>query len=246
MSDIEQQDVEFLDEQPAAVADIDAMEEEMDDAPDGEASAVETEELPLDAPALIPLISLLESLLFVAEEPVEPAKLAQALDRTIGEVDAGLVLLMERCERENRGIRLQRRGGRVQLVTNPAAASAVEAFLNLDLSTHLSGPALEVLAVIAYQQPVTRTQIEAVRGVDCSGVLRKLQQQGLIEETGRLETVGRPILYGVTDLFLQHFGLTSLSELPKLPELDADALVAAVALLEEEEIQYPIPRGDSP
>jgi segregation and condensation protein B len=201
-----------------------------------EADATEAEGLSLDDPALIPLISLLESLLFVAEEPVEPAKLAQALDRTIGEVDAGLILFQQRCERENRGIRLQRRGGKVQLVTNPAAAGAVEAFLNLDLSTHLSGPALEALAVIAYRQPVTRSQIEAVRGVDCSGVLRKLQQQGLIEETGRMEAVGRPILYGVTDLFLQHFGLTSLNELPKLPELDADALAAAVALLEEEEI----------
>jgi segregation and condensation protein B len=247
------QDAEPLDEfdtiaETATVATEDAADPEavevvdddpIEDAPTEELPTTEassTNDLALDDPALIPLISLLESLLFVAEEPVEPAKLAQALDRTIGEVDAGLVLLMERCERENRGIRLQRRGGRVQLVTNPAAASAVEAFLNLDLSTYLSGPALEALAVIAYQQPVTRSQIEAVRGVDCSGVLRKLQQQGLIEETGRLEAVGRPILYGVTDLFLQHFGLTSLGELPQLPELDADALAAAIALLEGEEI----------
>jgi segregation and condensation protein B len=253
MSTTQPQDAEPLDEfdtiaETATVATEDAADPEtaeiadddpIEDAPAAELPAAEAsspDEPSLDDPALIPLISLLESLLFVAEEPVEPAKLAQALDRTIGEVDAGLVLLMERCERENRGIRLQRRGGRVQLVTNPAAASAVEAFLNLDLSTHLSGPALEALAVIAYQQPVTRSQIEAVRGVDCSGVLRKLQQQGLIEETGRLEAVGRPILYGVTDLFLQHFGLTSLGELPQLPDLDADALAAAIVLLEGEEI----------
>jgi segregation and condensation protein B len=251
MSATQQQDAEPLDEQDTVAETAIAIEavvhpeaaevvndEPTDEAPEEELATADvpfTDELSLDDPALIPLISLLESLLFVAEEPVEPAKLAQALDRTIGEVDAGLVLLMERCERENRGVRLQRRGGRVQLVTNPAAASAVEAFLNLDLSTHLSGPALEALAVIAYQQPVTRSQIEAVRGVDCSGVLRKLQQQGLIEETGRLEAVGRPILYGVTDLFLQHFGLTSLGELPQLPDLDADALAAAIALLEGEE-----------
>jgi segregation and condensation protein B len=191
-------------------------------------------DLDLDDPALLPLISLLESLLFIAEEPVEPAKLAQALGRTIGEVDAGLSVMQARFEAENRGIRLQRRSGRVQLVTNPAAAQVVESFLNLDLSTHLSAPSLEALAVIAYQQPVTRSQIEAVRGVDCSGILRKLQQQGLIEETGRLEAVGRPILYGVTDLFLQHFGLTTLSELPQLPESDADALSSLVELLEED------------
>jgi segregation and condensation protein B len=187
----------------------------------------------LDDPALLPLVSLLESLLFVAEDAVTPDKLAQALNRTIGEVDAGLTILARRCEVENRGVRVQRRSGRVQLVTNPAAAQAVEAFLNLDLSTQLSGPALEALAVIAYQQPVTRTQVEAVRGVDCSGVLRKLQQQGLIEEVGRLETVGRPILYGVTDLFMQHFGLTTLNELPQLPEVDADALAAVIELVEE-------------
>jgi segregation and condensation protein B len=192
------------------------------------------DDLALDDPALLPLVSLLESLLFVAEDAVTPDKLAQALNRTIGEVDAGLTILARRCEVENRGVRVQRRSGRVQLVTNPAAAQAVEAFLNLDLSTQLSGPALEALAVIAYQQPVTRTQVEAVRGVDCSGVLRKLQQQGLIEEVGRLETVGRPILYGVTDLFMQHFGLTSLNELPQLPEVDADALAAVIELVEEE------------
>lgn len=192
------------------------------------------DDLTLEDPALLPLVSLLESLLFVAEDAVTPDKLAQALNRTIGEVDAGLTILARRCEVENRGVRVQRRSGRVQLVTNPAAAQAVEAFLNLDLSTQLSGPALEALAVIAYQQPVTRTQVEAVRGVDCSGVLRKLQQQGLIEEVGRLETVGRPILYGVTDLFMQHFGLTTLNELPQLPEVDADALAAVIELVEEE------------
>lgn len=209
-----------------------AAENGVGDHPDQQA----LDEFDLDDPALIPLLSLLESLLFVAEEPVEPATLAQALGRTIGEVDAGLVLFQQRCEAENRGIRLQRRNGRVQLVTNPAAAQAVETFLNLDLASHLSGPALEALAVIAYQQPVTRAQIEAVRGVDCSGILRKLQQQGLIEEVGRLETVGRPILYGVTDLFMQHFGLTTLGELPQLPESDADTLSAAIALSDEEEI----------
>jgi segregation and condensation protein B len=230
-------DLEDGDLEEGGVGDIEFEHDSSDDAAseDDEGATDGLEEGPaLDAPELIPLISLLESLLFVAEEPVEPARLAQALDRTIGEVDAGLIILQDRYEQENRGIRLQRRSGRVQLVTNPTASAVVETFLNLDLSTRLSGPALEALAVIAYQQPVTRSQIEAVRGVDCSGVLRKLQQQGLIEEAGRLEAVGRPILYGVTDLFMQHFGLTSLTELPQLPEIDADALSAVLDLIEEE------------
>ncbi len=223
---------------PDPVSAADAAAETATDEDDLEGAAEHPAEQPIDDlawddPALTPLVSLLESLLFVAEEAVTPDKLAKALDRTIGEVEAGLVVLAQRCEHENRGVRVQRRSGRVQLVTDPAAAQAVETFLNLDLSTQLSGPALEALAVVAYQQPVTRAQIEAVRGVDCSGVLRKLQQQGLIEEVGRLETIGRPILYGVTDLFLQHFGLTSMSELPHLPELDADSLAAAVELVEE-------------
>ncbi|MBX3053454.1 MAG: SMC-Scp complex subunit ScpB [Caldilineaceae bacterium] len=186
-----------------------------------------------DQPAEVPLLSTLESLLFVADEPVEPARLAQALRCPVADVQAALAHLRTEYETHNRGVRLQERNGKVQLVTNPAAAQAVEDFLSLDLTTKLSGPALETLAIVAYRQPVTRVQIEAVRGVDCSGMVRKLEQQGLVEEVGRMETPGRPILYGVTDLFLQHFGLTHLEELPALPELDADSLRAVMALVEE-------------
>lgn len=184
-------------------------------------------------PASLPLVSTLESLLFVADEPVETARLAQALRCSVEEVQNALAHLRDDYERYNRGVRLQERNGKVQLVTNPAAAQAVEDFLSLDLTSRLSGPALETLAIVAYRQPVTRVQIEAVRGVDCSGMIRKLEQQGLVEEVGRMETPGRPILYGVTDRFLQHFGLTRLDELPALPELDADALRAAIALADE-------------
>ena len=201
-----------------------------------DASGVEAAEtLAADGSGLadLPLLSTLESLLFVADAPVEPARLAQALRSSLAEVNAALTQLRAEYASHNRGVRLQERNGKVQLVTNPAAAQAVEEFLSLDLTTRLSAPALETLAIIAYRQPVTRVQIEAVRGVDCSGMVRKLEQQGLVEETGRLETPGRPILYGVTDLFLQHFGLTHLEELPALPELDADSLRAVVALAEE-------------
>ena len=121
------------------------------------------------------LHSTLESLLFVADEPVEPARLAQALRRSPAEVNTALAQLRAEYETHNRGVRLQERNGKVQLVTNPAAAQAVEDFLSLDLTTKLSGPALETLAIIAYRQPVTRVQIEAVRGVDCSGMVRKLE-----------------------------------------------------------------------
>ncbi|HMN30173.1 MAG TPA: SMC-Scp complex subunit ScpB, partial [Caldilineaceae bacterium] len=178
----------------------------------------------------IPLTAAIESLLFVAAEPVEPAELARSLglDRTM--IDEALSTLAQQYTDYRRGLRLQERNGKVQLVTLPAAASLVESFLSLDLTTRLSAPALETLAVIAYRQPVTRSQIESVRGVDCAGVLRSLLQRGLIEETGRLEVVGRPILYGVTDLFYQTFGLTNLSELPPLAPPDAELLESVTRL----------------
>ena len=174
------------------------------------------------------LSALLESLLFVAVDPVTPAQLAQASGCPEVEVTKTLATLQQDYEEENRGLRLQRRDGRVRLVTNPAASQVVEDFLNLDMRVQFSAPALETLAIIAYLHPVTRAQVEAVRGVDCSGVLRKMLQQGLVEEFDRLEAPGRPIRYAVTDQFMQHFGLTSLEELPPL-ETDTEAVSAESA-----------------
>jgi segregation and condensation protein B len=119
---------------------------------------------------------------------------------------------------EERGIRLQRHGDHVQLVTAPEAAAAVERFLGLDVTVRLSNAALETLAVIAYRQPVTRAQIEQVRGVSADRAIATLLAHGLIEEVGRLETVGRPALFGTTVEFLEHFGLRSLADLPPLPD----------------------------
>lgn len=118
----------------------------------------------------------------------------------------------------DRGIRLQRHGDQVQLVTAPEAAAAVERFLGLEGAVRLSSAALETLAVIAYRQPVTRAQIEQVRGVSADRAIATLLAHGLIEEVGRLETVGRPALFGTTVEFLEHFGLQSLADLPPLPE----------------------------
>jgi segregation and condensation protein B len=181
----------------------------------------------------VALTTLLESLLFVAAEPVEPVHLARTLDQPLETIELGLAELADYYQRSLRGLRLQRFKDKVQLVTAPAAAPFIEMFLNLDNTTRLSGPALETLAVIAYRQPVTRAQIEAVRGVDCAGVLRSLVQRGLVADIGRMETAGRPILYGVTELFMQHFGLMEMAELPPLEETEADQLWAATLLDEE-------------
>ena len=193
-----------------------------------EAAAVEE---PRIAPS--ELTGMLEALLFVCDAPASPNQFAQALSRPEAEILAGLADLQELYKQTGRGLRLQERNGRYSLVPPPQAAGVIEAFLNLDLSSHLSAPALEALAIVAYRQPVTKAQVEAVRGVDCGGVLRTLLQRGLIEEVGRLETVGRPILYGVTDFFMQHFGLENMQELPPLPSTDADTLWAATELAED-------------
>jgi len=162
------------------------------------------------------LTSLIESLLFVADAPVMPAQLAAALDVEPKAVEEALDQLA--ADYQQRGLRLQRKAGRVQLVTAPEAAPAVERFLGLELSSKLSPAALETLAIVAYRQPVTRAQVEAIRGVNSDSVLRTLINKGLIEEVGRLEQVGRPILYGTTFEFLQYFGLQDLQDLPPLDE----------------------------
>ena len=110
----------------------------------------------------------------------------------------------------------------MQLVTAPEVAEDVRRFLGLSGSARLSTAALETLAIIAYRQPITRAEIEAIRGVNCDGVLRTLLAKGLIEEVGRAEGPGRPILYGTTMLFLQHFGLRSLADLPPLDGVAAE------------------------
>jgi segregation and condensation protein B len=104
----------------------------------------------------------------------------------------------------------------VQLTTAPAASAIIERFLGLEMTTRLSQAALEVLAIVAYMQPVTRPQIDDIRGVNSDGALRTLLGKGMVEELGRMETPGRPILYGTTIEFLQYFGLTSVDELPPL------------------------------
>ena len=165
-------------------------------------------------PLKLDLAASLEALLFVTAEPVPPAQLATALEISAAEVETGLDELEETLR--TRGLRLQRHAGRVQLTTAPDTAELIERFLGLEATSHLSRAALETLAIIAYQQPVTRPQVEAVRGVNSDGVMKSLFGKGLVQEFGRAEGPGRPILYGITPDFLQHFGLSSLSELPPL------------------------------
>lgn len=160
------------------------------------------------------LSARIEALLFVAPGSVSLGQLASALDETNQAIENEL----DELERQylSRGIRLQRHRGRMQLVSAPEAAPEVELFLGLEATTRMSQAALEALAIIAYQQPVTRPQVDAIRGVNSDGVMKTLLSKGLIQEVGRAETPGRPILYTTTPEFLGYFGLTSLEELPSL------------------------------
>ncbi len=173
-----------------------------------------------------------EALLFVAPTPVKLADLARSLDVSAEEAEMALDALANRLE--GSGLALQRLGDRLQLVTAPDLAEDVERFLGLEISGKLSSAALETLAIIAYRQPITRAEIEAIRGVNSDGVLRSLLNKGLIEEVGRKETVGRPILYGTSMAFLQHFGLRDISELPPLEKLSIHAQTLEQALQEVE------------
>lgn len=161
-------------------------------------------------------VALLESMLFVASGPVAVSRLAKVLNCSASKTQKLLDTLADSYQ--DRGLRLQWNNQQVQLTTAPAASKVIEQFLGLELTTRLSPAALEVLAIIAYMQPITRPQVDNIRGVNSDGALRTLLSKGLIEELGRLETPGRPILYGSTPEFLQHFGLSTVEELPPLED----------------------------
>jgi segregation and condensation protein B len=161
------------------------------------------------------LSAIVQGLLFVSPGPVSPAQLASFLGKPISEVEDCLRDLGTKLD-ENSGLSLQWHSGRVQLTTAPQLGELVEKFLGLEINSRLSRAGLETLAILAYQQPVTRPQIDAIRGVSSDGVLKSLLSKGLIQEAGRTEGPGRPILYATTSAFLQYFGLNSVRQLPPL------------------------------
>lgn len=162
------------------------------------------------------LTSIIEAILFVSGDPVHVDVLAHSMNLTVMELENSLNELRDRLILENRGIQLNRSGNTVFLSINPKYAEQVELFLQPIQRQPLSQAVLETLSVIAYRQPSTKGDVEAVRGVKCDYSVQALLNRGLIEECGRREVLGRPILYRTTDKFLQHFGIESLEELPTI------------------------------
>lgn len=167
------------------------------------------------------LLAKIEGLLFVSPGLVSVYQLAKALETSEGEIETVLSKLDVHYKEFGHGLRLMQVKSRVQLTTAPEISKTIERFLDLETTSSLSQAALETLAIIAYKQPVTRPDVEVIRGVNSDSVLRTLLSKGLIEELGRAETPGRPIYYGTTPDFLQYFGLESLE---RLPFIDFDAL----------------------
>lgn len=156
---------------------------------------------------------IIEAILFTAPEPLTPATLAKITGAKPTEVTTALKTLRERLVH---GVRLAEAAGTVQLVTAPEAAETLSRFAQDATEADLSRPAVETLAIIAYRGPVTRAEIETIRGVSSDAMVKNLLARGLIHEAGRAQTPGRPMRYQVSHMFLQHFGLTSTADLPSV------------------------------
>ena len=181
-------------------------------------------------------VGIVEAILFVTGNAVEKKEICRAMEITEGELEETLDELESGYDFDRRGLRLLRFGAHVQLATRPDYAPFVEKLLQPVQKQSLSQAVMETLVVIAYRQPVTKAEIEQVRGVKCDYSVQSLMTKGLIEEVGRKEALGRPILYGTTDAFLRHFCISSLSE---LPEIDFSKLAAKLDAAKGEEDEMP-------
>ncbi len=164
--------------------------------------------------------SIVEAILFASDAPLSPGEIARA-DEVLDEdrVEAALATLRAEYDNSGRAFELREVADGVQMMTRPEFAPYLERFDTVPKPSRLSGPALEALAIVAYRQPISRLEVEYVRGVNSTGVLRTLLDRELIEAVGRGEGVGRPVLYGTTTRFLEHFGFPSIEHLPRPEEL---------------------------
>lgn len=181
-----------------------------------------------------------EAILFACAEPISAQQIAQAVGADVFEIQQTLVTLKAEYSRQGRGICLLQLEDRWQMAARTEYLSMIQSVMATRKNTPLSPAALEVLAIIAYNQPVSRAFVEQVRGVDSSSTIQKLMQRGLVEEAGRLDLPGRPLSFRTTDVFLRTFGLSGLEELPPLhehkAEIQAETSPEQVSLFMEEEL----------
>jgi segregation and condensation protein B len=249
----EEQPGEQPGEQPAEKLDAKAVREQQKRARQAIAAAtpqtpVTPRPLALEAQgnALEPqqLRGVIESLLFVAGRPLEVSELRRLTGADEARVRSAVAALASELERGVRGVRVQSMGASAQMVSAPEHARFVAALLGLPTQVRLTTAALETLSVIAYRQPITRGQIEGIRGVNSDRALASLLQHGLAQEVGRAATVGRPVLFGTTPEFLQQFGLTSLDLLPR-PDLPRAEMAEALRERAAQSIRDAVNAGDA-
>lgn len=181
------------------------------------------------------LQAALEAVLFAVGEPIELSRLAQSIETDVKTVYTALEKLASDLDERGSGICLLKLGDKYQLCTRTEYAQEVRRTLEIKKNAPLSGAAFEVLAIVAYNQPVTKAFVEQIRGVDCSGVMASLCQKSLIEEKGRLDLPGRPLIYGTTPEFLRCFCISSLDELPSLPGNEETQITLEETLAEGQE-----------
>ncbi len=174
------------------------------------------------------LNAAVEAMLFASGEPLEIIRISEVLGCDAEQVENIVLNLANKLDESGSGLCVMKLGDKAQMCSRQEFAPLIREILDLKRNTPLSNAAFEVLAVIAYNQPVTKSFVEQVRGVDCSGVISTLCQRGLIEEKGRLELPGRPLIYGTTSDFLRCFCISDLGELPPLPEKNEDELKKAL------------------
>jgi segregation and condensation protein B len=175
---------------------------------------------------------IVEAILFVSSSSIPLVEIAKIVDISSSDLSS-LIKEMNEEYAEAHGIRIMVHNNRAQLTTAPELSEKIEEFLGLEITTTLSRAALESLAIIAYKQPITRPQIDDIRGVNSDGVVRTLLSKGLIEELGRAETMGKPIIYGTTEDFLHYFGLESIAELPEITNLSVSGGNTAQSILKQ-------------
>ena len=169
--------------------------------------------------------SALESLMYIWGEPLDAAMAAEACDITKAEAVECLEELALEYDQESRGIMIRKIGNGYQFATRPENAEYIEKLCTPVKTKRLSQAALEVLAIVAYKQPVTKSEIDAIRGIKCDRIIEGLMKKELVEEQGRSAGIGRPILYGTTDTFLKQFGFSSIKDLPEIEDIE-DTLMA--------------------
>lgn len=187
---------------------------------------------------LVGVKKIIESILFVSNRSVSMEQFKEVLDASdAAMINAALAALKKDYEEDNHGIHLMEVAGGYQLCTDPFCAPWIKKLFKTKQAIHLSGPSLETVAIIAYKQPITRPEIELIRGVNVDGVLKTLLERNLVKIKGRRDSPGRPIVYGTTEEFLQYFGLKSLKDLPPLEEFvkeySADTTEQKILPLEE-------------